>query len=92
MPIPSYSAKTSNQKRAKSDVDTDSEPSPGGLLGELERRQDAVLEQLDELDAKLAEVLRGLEPAKDENDAEEAAESEPNKPSAESGEPAADWA
>ena len=43
----------------------DDEPSgspPGGLLGELERRQDDVLSQLDDLDAKLAEVLKGLEP------------------------------
>lgn len=35
---------------------------PGGLLGELERRQDDVLSQLDDLDAKLSDVLKGLEP------------------------------
>jgi hypothetical protein len=34
---------------------------PGGLLGELERRQDDVLAQLDDLDAKLSQVLEGLE-------------------------------
>lgn len=33
---------------------------PGQLLHELERRQDDVLSQLDELDARLSEVLRGL--------------------------------
>lgn len=36
------------------------EKEPGHLLHELERRQDQVLEQLDELDAKLTEVLQGL--------------------------------
>ncbi|MCA9140957.1 MAG: hypothetical protein KDB00_29500 [Planctomycetales bacterium] len=43
--------------------DEPADPQPGGLLGELERRQDDVLEQLDDLDAKLSEVLRGLEPS-----------------------------
>lgn len=33
---------------------------PGQLLQDLERRQDDVLAQLDDLDAKLTEVLRGL--------------------------------
>ena len=33
---------------------------PGSLLADLNRRQDEVLEQLDELDAKLIEVLKGL--------------------------------
>lgn len=33
---------------------------PGHLLADLERRQDDVLAQLDDLEAKLAEVLRGL--------------------------------
>lgn len=42
--------------------DEPADPQPGGLLGELERRQDDVLEQLDDLDAKLSEVLKGLEP------------------------------
>ncbi len=37
-----------------------SEPEAGQLLYELERRQDEVLSQLDDLDAKLNEVLRGL--------------------------------
>jgi hypothetical protein len=51
----------------------DDEPAdtqPGGLLGELERRQDDVLSQLDDLDAKLSDVLKGLEPtpAKDIQD------------------------
>ena len=47
----------------------DDEPSdtpPGGLLGELERRQEDVLSQLDDLDAKLSDVLKGLEPAQDQ--------------------------
>lgn len=42
------------------------EEEPGGLLDELERRQDSVLDQLDDLDAKLNEVLKGLEPEKAE--------------------------
>ena len=33
---------------------------PGHLLSELERRQDDVLKQLDELENQLNEVLRGL--------------------------------
>ncbi|WP_231615914.1 hypothetical protein [Novipirellula artificiosorum] len=33
---------------------------PGQLLSDLERRQDDVLLQLDALDAKLTEVLKGL--------------------------------
>ena len=33
---------------------------PGQLLKELEQRQDDVLKQLDALDAKLEEVLKGL--------------------------------
>ncbi len=37
---------------------------PGRLLDDLERRQEDVLNQLDDLDAKLAEVLQGLEPAR----------------------------
>lgn len=48
--------------------DDPSDAEPGGLLGELERRQDDVLSQLDDLDAKLAEVLKGLEPASDTED------------------------
>ncbi|MCC9641355.1 hypothetical protein LOC71_03645 [Rhodopirellula sp. JC740] len=36
------------------------EEAPGNLLQELERRQDDVLAQLDELEAKLNEVLEGL--------------------------------
>lgn len=42
--------------------DEPGESEPGGLLGELERRQDDVLNQLDDLDAKLNQVLKGLEP------------------------------
>ncbi len=37
-----------------------SDTEAGQLLYELERRQDDVLRDLDELDAKLSEVLRGL--------------------------------
>ncbi len=44
---------------------------PGGLLGELERRQDDVIAQLEDLDAKLSEVLKGLEPEPKEDDSEE---------------------
>ena len=33
---------------------------PGQLLKELERRQDEVLQQLDDLDSRLREVLEGL--------------------------------
>ncbi len=39
---------------------------PGQLLKELEQRQDDVLAQLDALDAKLEEVLRGLGVSVDE--------------------------
>ncbi len=44
---------------------------PGHLLLDLEKRQDDVLEQLDNLDAQLIEVLKGLgvsdaEPSEDE--------------------------
>ncbi len=35
-----------------------SDSEPGQLLKELEQRQDDVLKQLDDLDAKLREVLR----------------------------------
>lgn len=58
----------------------DDEPAdirPGGLLGELERRQDDVLSQLDDLDAKLSEVLGGLEPVCSNQDGSETSESEP---------------
>nr|WP_143548117.1 hypothetical protein [Rhodopirellula sp. SM50] len=55
--------------------DEPAESQPGGLLGELERRQDDVLDKLDELDAKLSEVLKGLEPA-----ADPAGESAPEQP------------
>ena len=37
-----------------------SEPEPGRLLDDLERRQDEVLAELDALDARLREVLEGL--------------------------------
>lgn len=37
-----------------------SDTEPGQLLKELEQRQDDVLAQLDALDAKLEEVLKGL--------------------------------
>lgn len=37
-----------------------SEAEPGNLLGELERRQDDVLRQLDDLEDQLAQVLVGL--------------------------------
>ncbi|MCS7468330.1 hypothetical protein NZK35_16885 [Stieleria sp. ICT_E10.1] len=55
--------------------DEPAESQPGGLLGELERRQDDVLGKLDELDAKLSEVLKGLEPG-----ANPAGESTPEEP------------
>ena len=54
---------------------TDSEP--GQLLNELERRQDEVLLQLDDLDAKLTEVLKGLGVAEEnEEDSETVAAEE----------------
>lgn len=40
---------------------------PGYLLDDLERRQDDVIAQLDDLDSKLEEVLKGLEPASDDD-------------------------
>ncbi|EMI55311.1 MULTISPECIES: hypothetical protein [Rhodopirellula] len=36
------------------------ENAPGQLLADLERRQDEALEQLDDLEKKLNEVLKGL--------------------------------
>lgn len=42
--------------------DDPADSQPGGLLDDLERRQEDVLSQLDDLDAKLSEVLKGLEP------------------------------
>lgn len=41
---------------------------PGSLLQDLERRQDEVLEQLDELDEKIKSVLKGLGATLDESD------------------------
>ena len=43
-----------------------SETEPGQLLKELEQRQDEVLAQLDDLDAKLRDVLQGLGVTPDE--------------------------
>lgn len=37
-----------------------SDPAPGGLLQELERRQDEALAQIDALDAKLMALLNDL--------------------------------
>ncbi len=37
-----------------------SDPAPGGLLQELERRQDEVLAQIDVLDAKVNAILSEL--------------------------------
>ena len=42
------------------------ESEPGQLLHDLEQRQDEVLIQLDDLDAKLTEVLKGLGVTNDE--------------------------
>jgi hypothetical protein len=39
---------------------TPAQPAPGHLLCELERRQDDVLRQLDELESQLNQVLTGL--------------------------------
>lgn len=41
---------------------------PGQLLADLERRQDDVLKQLDELEAKLGAVLKGLNIEIDESE------------------------
>ena len=54
--------------------DEPAESQPGGLLGELERRQDDVLDKLDELDARLSEVLKGLEPGGENGTEDGAAE------------------
>ena len=40
--------------------DGDQEQAPGGLLAELERRQDEVLVKLDELNERVEAVLRDL--------------------------------
>ena len=44
----------------QSNLDSDAPYEPGHLLVELEQRQDEVLAQLDELDAKIKSVLLGL--------------------------------
>jgi hypothetical protein len=44
------------------------ETGPGQLLHDLEQRQDDVLQQLDDLDAKLNEVLKGLSASMDNDD------------------------
>ncbi|MEX0825105.1 MAG: hypothetical protein WD119_03015 [Pirellulaceae bacterium] len=49
-----------------------SDPAPGGLLYELERRQDDVLAQLDELDAQVKELLSSLGVRSEENDTDSA--------------------
>lgn len=47
------------------------DPEPGGLLDDLERRQDDVLNLLDDLDGKLQSVLDALAPpTDDESDSE----------------------
>lgn len=47
-----------------------SDDAPGQLLAELERRQDDVLSQLDDLENKLRDVLRGLNVEMEEIDLE----------------------
>ena len=49
-----------------------SETEPGQLLVELEKRQDEVLEELDALDNKLQEVLKGLGVTLDDEISEDA--------------------
>ena len=44
---------------------------PGQLLMDLERRQDEVLEQLDDLDAKLKDVLKELGATLDDGEGEQ---------------------
>jgi len=56
--LPVIPAITSRMPPIESPAVTDAEP--GNLLGELERRQEDVIAQLDDLEAQLAEVLRGL--------------------------------
>lgn len=43
-----------------SSSETNSSSAPGGLLEELERRQDEVLAQIDELDAKVSALLKEM--------------------------------
>lgn len=42
----------------------DQQPPPASLLEELDRRQDEVLSQLDELEARIAQLLAEYAPAK----------------------------
>jgi hypothetical protein len=44
------------------------DPAPGGLLYELERRQDDVLAQLDQLDAQVRDLLESLGVRQDEHE------------------------
>ncbi|QDT59821.1 hypothetical protein SV7mr_23320 [Stieleria bergensis] len=54
-------------------------PEPGGLLDDLERRQDDVLNLLDDLDGKLQSVLDALAPpTDDESDSDSELSLDPN--------------
>ncbi|QEF98133.1 hypothetical protein Mal15_21800 [Stieleria maiorica] len=65
--------------------DEPAESQPGGLLGELERRQDEVLDKLDDLDAKLSEVLKGLESSSDQAGSDRAGIFSAGRPSGDAG-------
>lgn len=54
---------------------------PGNLLDDLERRQDDVIAQLDDLDSKLADVLKGLEPEPDDSPSAESEAAEQSETS-----------
>lgn len=55
------------------------DPEPGGLLDDLERRQDDVLNLLDDLDGKLQSVLDALAPpTDDESDSDSELSLDPN--------------
>ena len=58
-PIPS-AVPTASPDSLAGESSIDQIDEPGGLLHDLVRRQDDVLEQLDELDAKIRDVLKGL--------------------------------
>ena len=61
-------SKVNGQSLPFPSIATDSTEAPGHLLDELERRQDDVLAQLDDLDAKINEVLKGLGASVDDDE------------------------
>ena len=65
------STQTPLRGRSKAERADSGDPKSGGLLQHLERRQDDVLDQLDELDAKIRDLLGDLEGEKEETETDD---------------------